>query len=241
MQRARVEARGRNGVRASTATSRGGKPTAGEIRNISVPRWVVLREISSTRKQSKPAPGRQYARRKRNLRAAGRDRSLADRFSRSGARRKSDVASRGGISGSTRDLTPRRAVARRCAPVARGSTRASHRSARGRRRGRPRGRSEPVRASRSRQLASSDRLRAYWRESPARTSRTRRERHPTRFVSILRSRTARAFARARLPRLVGASTGRAIGRTSIARDGYRLLSRFPPSFLSARVRARARP
>jgi hypothetical protein len=41
-------------------------------------------------------------------------------FSRSGARRKSDVASRGGISGSTRDLTPRRAVARRCAPVARG-------------------------------------------------------------------------------------------------------------------------
>ena len=239
MQRARVEARGRNGVRASTATSRGGKPTAGEIRNISVPRWVVLREISSTRKQSKPAPGRQYARRKRNLRAAVGTDHWPIVFPFRGEAEKRRGLARWNFRFNARfDPAPRGR-----APVRAGrarSTRASHRSARGRRRGRPRGRSEPVRASRSRQLASSDRLRAYWRESPARTSRTRRERHPTRFVSILRSRTARAFARARLPRLVGASTGRAIGRTSIARDGYRLLSRFPPSFLSARVRARAR-
>ena len=229
-------------MRASTATSRGGKVNQQRGRS----------EISRCHAGSYYAKFRLRAN-SLNLPPVGSTRVgneiceprsgpiIGRSFSRSGARRKSDVASRGGISGSTRDLTPRHAVTRRSRAGRARSTRASHRSARGRRRGRPRGRSEPVRASRSRQLASSDRLRAYWRESPARTSRTRRERHPTRFVSILRSRTARAFARARLPRLVGASTGRAIGRTSIARDGYRLLSRFPPSFLSARVRARARP
>ena len=108
-------------MRASTATSRGGKVNQQRGRS----------EISRCHAGSYYAKFRLRAN-SLNLPPVGSTRVgneiceprsgpiIGRSFSRSGARRKSDVASRGGISGSTRDLTPRRAVARRCAPVARG-------------------------------------------------------------------------------------------------------------------------
>ena len=119
MQRARVEARGRNGVRASTATSRGGKPTAGrsEISRCHAGSYYAKFRLRANSLNLPPVGSTRVG----NEICEPRSGPIIGRsFSRSGARRKSDVASRGGISGSTRDLTPRRAVARRCAPVARG-------------------------------------------------------------------------------------------------------------------------